>query len=312
MHPSSVRIATVFTCFLAVAPAIADDVRVTLIDGTLRVAGDADGNRFILLQNEASDLIALGFPGTTVNGQPVVRIPGATIEDVRIDLGGGSDNLGIGGLQVGNDMIINGAEGNDTIFQSNLPIAVGRNLIIRLGGGGDGVSFDGLTVSGDLDLADPVGFQISDFRNTVVTGSVNILGSIDSDVLIFDQADIAGLLQIASPGGGSTFIDDSALGEVRLDFGTDEQSVARLDVVTVAGDVTITTGALVDSVDFVDSQVGGAVAVALGDGDDFIEGRNLQVTGTLLFDGGDGVDTLTDGGFEATGGETIINIEIIN
>ncbi|MEO0425702.1 MAG: hypothetical protein AAF184_25455 [Pseudomonadota bacterium] len=303
--------ALLLTAFTTVS-AFAGDVRLSLIDGTLRVGGDDAGNRFFLLQNAAGDLIALGFPGTTINGQQVLRIPNATLEDIRVDLGGGGDNLGLGGLEVANDVIINSGDGNDTVIQSNLPITIGGNLIIRLGTGGDGAGFDGLTVGGDIDLRDPQGFQISDFRNTVVAGDLNVVGSIDSDVLLFFESEIMGTLRVTSPGGGSTQISDVVAGELAIDLGTDEQGVAQIFDTIVTGNTTITSGALVDLVDLIDTQVGGAVSVTLGAGDDFVQGANLEVSGTLLFDGGDGVDTLTDGGFTALGGETVINIEIVN
>ncbi|MEO0973107.1 MAG: hypothetical protein AAFX85_08420 [Pseudomonadota bacterium] len=295
----------------ATTAALAGNVQVVLEDGRLRVRGDEDGNRMFLLQLPSGNVLAIGNDGTTINGQRAVGFPPTALVDVRVTLGGGRDTIALGGLVVGNDIIINTGDADDAISQTNLPITVGRNMVLRTGAGGDSFTLDNLFIAGDLDIADPAGVTFGTLTDFQVTGNVNIVvADADGAIILTDGSADAGMLIDSSTSGGSISVNRVVTGPMTITMGGDI-SIAQVSDATVAGDFVVQLGEEFDAWLVDNTEVSGDIVAETGGDDDLLFGANVNAAGTLFLDGGDGIDSLTADGLTGAEGEMIINIEIV-
>ncbi len=161
----------------------AGDVRVTLLDGTLYVSGDDQGNQVMISATGHHSAIVRALDATTrINGQQSVAVKGidrdyyidlfggddvlvlnATRNDgsVRVGLGSGNDLLTINDAQNRKETTILAGDGNDTILLGNSTFR--RYVFVDSGAGDDQVTAFGIGV-GDFGLKSSGG---NDFFNSI-------------------------------------------------------------------------------------------------------------------------------------------------
>lgn len=292
-------------------PVVAGNVGAALTAGTLRLLGDDDDNRVVLVQATNGDVIVLGFTGTTINNRTAAVFPSATLLEVRMNLAGGSDRMVIGGLNVAGDFSFLGEEGDDIVTQTNAPIFVGGNVVFGFGDGRDALTLDGLTVLGDASFTDTGReFLLFTMFNADFAGNVDVVGTTDGDAIDFLDSTIGGALTVSSPAGGiSSGVIACTVGSA--DFNGGGASSVQFFDSLVTGSVNVTGSDEVDFIDFAITEVQGDVtAQALG-GEDLFAAFEFESRGEVVFDGGDGVDTFRDDGITADQGVSLISIEVV-
>jgi hypothetical protein len=173
-------VAGVLLTLAAARPAAAaGNVQVAVASGSIRLAGDADGNSLRLAAADP-DLRIEGVAGTTINGLPDLIVSG-TVVDLWITLGDGDDEVVFDdALLFPRRVRITTGEGADRVTISDL--SVQRDLDIDTGGGDDpSVSLDTVDVGDDLRISLGRGSDQLFLNDSVVHGTLKIGGGSDGD-----------------------------------------------------------------------------------------------------------------------------------
>jgi hypothetical protein len=113
----------------------AGNVTAFVSGGSVFLIGDFLDNQVHLQRDASGNLFAIGFPGTTVNGQSSVFLGNGIPNDVHIDMGAGNDHAGVDGLVAFGHLVILDGEGHDGASVTNT--SVGRSIQIYGQGGFD-------------------------------------------------------------------------------------------------------------------------------------------------------------------------------
>src|SRR5688572_21019772 len=131
---------------------LAGNVTAQLVDGSLRIVGDAQNNDIVIEKDFVADLLRVNGNDTTINGDSMpaeFNIP----PDIRIILGDGNDRIVSRDAESSNTLSIDTGNGNDAVFMDG---GLSMDLRIRTGAGRDvitltsiGVNDSGLIESGE-------------------------------------------------------------------------------------------------------------------------------------------------------------------
>lgn len=235
---------------------LAGDVFINISHGSMTIKGDDAANQLSI------DLVAPGgavAPGTFdifgndnevfhVNGaapvpnQHQVRISDVT-KDIKLDLKGGNDNIGLTGL---------GAD-----------LALARNIDVKGGPGADRIDIQGGHLRGALSI----------------DTSQGDLGA-DNDVVIIKNLDVAKTVAVATGRGkdSASLSQSSFHGNVTIKTGTEADFVNLFDNLVFDKNLTIDAGSASgasDSVQLNAVHVSGTTTITTGNGDDFVELENV-------------------------------------
>ena len=117
---------------------MAGDVAVSVVNGDLRITGDAAANDVAVVQTMQNGVLVTGSyfvtgrNGTTINGQAAGRTFTGVTRDFNINMGGNDDRVTLG-------------QEND-LYGPNNQVKVPRDLLINVGGGNNSVLLNGLFV----------------------------------------------------------------------------------------------------------------------------------------------------------------------
>jgi hypothetical protein len=293
---------------------LAGDVLVNVVDGNLRIAGDAEGNEILITAGaEPGSFVITGVDGTTLDGAAdPITVTG--VRNIRINLGEGNDLAAVAGANIRGNVGIQTGAGDDRVLIGTgegapelagiLPadLTVYAKGVIHVETGADAD-----TVNVDDAIAAALSIDSGDGNDAVSVGSAAPLGDLDArvsarfgvhvnlgagnDELNMDQLRTRGLI-VARGGAGDNAIDvnvaNAAAMAVLGDGGADNVTLADLDVRHLG----VHTGAGNDNVEVSDS-VFASLGVSLGDGDDTLTTANLKAR-VAIFGGGDGTDTLDE------------------
>ncbi|MEM7317109.1 MAG: hypothetical protein AAF497_28580 [Planctomycetota bacterium] len=257
---------------------LAGDVTVSVVEGNLRIEGDAADNGVAITSGDTADsYIVAGLPSddgtpTTINGATErVEVTGVT-GNMRIGLGEGNDGL--------------------RMFNANVRGNVGINM---------GVGNDSVQIGGPVSTTRDV--------NSLIHGRVAVAMAEGRDSLRIDNAGIGrGMEAHGGDGNDSILVNRSRLrGTVSLATGQGDDNVGIND--SRAAFVRIGTGDGADNVALVDSAFT-AVGFNGGTGDDDLAISGIRARG-VWFNGGEGEDRLRFEGPNRVGLVRITGFEII-
>jgi hypothetical protein len=290
---------------------LAGNVLVNVVNGNLRIEGDADANKIMIASGtEAGTFVVTGLDGTTL-GDATDPVTVSDVRNIRVGLGEGDDLVAIVGANVGGNVSIRTGLGDDRVFigtgdgaaelagvlPADVSVSVRGHVGISTDGGLDQVAVDDASVAWlsvdageDNDVVSlgstaPLGGAAA---RLVVRHGLHVNLGAGNDQLNVDQVSTRGGL-VARGGRGDDTIDASLTKAAAMvvlgDGGVDTVTLADLDVRHLG----VHTGEGIDSVDIRDS-VFTSLGVSLGAGSDTLTTGGLEAKVAIL-DGGVGEDT---------------------
>ena len=153
------------------------NVTATVVDGDLRIVGDAADNSFRVTPGcGVGAFMVTGQDDTTINGDPLASVTGVT-DDITITTKDGRDHVELQGITVADDLTIRSGARNDQVEVQGTN--VGGECKIITGGGDDEVAVQGTTVTDSALIrtgagTDQLRIDASTFSSTtrVVTGGL--------------------------------------------------------------------------------------------------------------------------------------------
>ena len=179
------------------------NVTATVVDGDLRIVGDAADNSFRVTPGcGVGAFMVTGQDDTTINGDPLASVTGVT-DDITITTKDGRDHVELQGITVADDLTIRSGARNDQVEVQGTN--VGGECKIITGGGDDEVAVQGTTVTDSALIrtgagTDQVRIDTSTFSSTtrVLTGGL-------TDVMWIHASTFDGELT-AKMGGGRDYL----------------------------------------------------------------------------------------------------------
>ena len=281
---------------------MAGDVAVSVVNGDLKITGDANGNSVAIFQTiqqgvpVADSFYVSGFNGTTINGAPIGKAFSGVTRDFNINLAGGSDILKLGTnssadvarFRVPNDLRIEMGDGTNQV--ELLYITVADDTTINTGNGTDYV-----TVLGNFGLGD-AGNAVDNLQNDV---TINTNGGMD-EVWVrhsFVRNDLSIDMGVDAKSNWVTVANTDVEGDLLI-VTSDGDDYVSIDQVQ-ASVLFVSTHGGDDHISIKNTKVRDLLYASLGAGNDTLEisdshgGRGDVVrqpyAGTAVFDGGDGV-----------------------
>jgi large repetitive protein len=248
---------------------MAGDVGVSVLNGDLRITGDAGANDVAVVQTMqngqlvAGSYFVTGRNGTTINGRATADGLHNTFTGVTRDF-----NINMGG---NDDRVTLGPEAN--LYGPNNQLKVPRDLVLNVGSGNNNVLLNGLFVT----------------RNASITSG-------NATDRIFVHASVQNDLTI-NTGGGADVVDvwnSFARHNLTIDSGVNNTSdvTVYLTTMNIGNDVTITTGAGQDSVFVTEVGVNHDLSIRTGANNDSVSISDSEAADLLFADLGSGNDTL--------------------
>jgi hypothetical protein len=249
---------------------LAGDVLVNVVDGTLVIEGDAEGNQIeITAGDEEGTYIVTGLNGTTVHETGVAAAAEVTVmgveEGVEIDLGDGDDSVSLTELSLHGRVSIETGAGND---------------VVNLTGGED-------TPANGEEGEDQA-------ASVDIRGSLRINTGDDNDEVNIDDASLRGSLRIDTGDGDDTV----SIGSELVDEPVVETALARFGNGNGLGRFFRGFGGFGfgglfgEDIDATVSIRGGA-HVELGEGNDTLDMNNVSVRSHMTVNGAEGDDDIT-------------------
>lgn len=131
----------------------ASNIAASLEKGTLAVTGSDDADRVSIEMTFPFTSVRISVEGGTVNGEPVIELPGA-VRDLRINLLGGDDQLVVHDLWQfphPRNLTIDAGAGNDSIRMYSMQLSGGAS--IDLGAGDDVLRIDDVRFAKKVSIA---------------------------------------------------------------------------------------------------------------------------------------------------------------
>jgi hypothetical protein len=122
---------------------LAGNVSAQLVDGSLRIVGDAQNNDIVIEQDFVAEVLRVNGIDTTINGDSMpaeFNIP----SNIRIILADGNDRVVSRDAQASNTFSIDTGNGNDAIFMDG---GLSMDLTIRTGAGRDVITLTSTSVN---------------------------------------------------------------------------------------------------------------------------------------------------------------------
>lgn len=253
---------------------LAGNVTAAIVDGELQITGDDEANDIEILST--TEGIIVRGNSTTVNGAAtdfVAFASGTPTGPIRVQLGGGNDQLQVDGVTLDQELIVHGGDGDDSLGVTNSTLK--QRLVFRGGDGNDSLVADRSTFNRAVIAYQGVGNDLVTMTNSEVKGSLIVYGRQGDDGLNLNATKVNRWL-INAMGAG----DDDA----RIANGSDTKHVQLWG--GKGKDV-----ALVDN-----SKISRSFAARMGAGDD-----SVAFTGTgdvdhrIVVRGGRGTDSFSKG-----------------
>ncbi|HVT28618.1 MAG TPA: hypothetical protein VHE81_11445, partial [Lacipirellulaceae bacterium] len=252
---------------------MAGDVAVSVVNGDLRIVGDANSNDVAVVQTMQNGALVpgsffvTGRNGTTINGHSTVTtalntFTGVT-RDFNISMGGNDDHVTIGPDGPGVDL-----------YGPNNKVKVPRDINIDLGGGANTMLFNGLSVARNASITSETGAD-----------RLFVHASVQNDLTI-NTGNGADLVDVYN-----TFVRN----DLNIDASVNNSSdvTVYLTTMNVGNDVNIATGAGQDSVYINEIGVNHDLSVHTGSNNDDVSISDSEAADLLFADLGSGNDTLT-------------------
>ncbi len=316
---------------------LAGNMTSVLAAGVLILDGDLLANQVQLTVASNGQLTATGLSGTTIDGLAsknfgavhtltvnggagddkisLTATAASIANDVTIDGGADNNTLSVTG-RFGSDLILTGADGNDTITVNKATVGVDLDLDAGLGNdkvtvsgstisqdfllqtreGNDSVNLNGTSIHRDLILADTDGSNSLRITNTSTRNDAILALGAGNDTLV-----VNGLTSGVRTGA-------TAQGLISIDFGEGKNVLSMSNskaVGTGLGDgIQLLGGSGNDFYGILDSQSAGGILIDTGDGANRIEMTQVTISGIgdLSLETGLGedsvkLDRLSVGGF---------------
>jgi hypothetical protein len=287
---------------------LAGNVTVSLVGGSMFVAGDDDSNQIaITAGTEAGSFNVRGLDGTTVTmagSSTPAPDTGLVVTGVRghvnVRMAAGDDAVEVSDIEHRRGLSIETGAGNDTVNVHD--VKLGGFLNIATGIGDDAVTVGSAST--------PAAALASD-------SAANVRAALAIDIFLGDGADSAQVNGAAAPAiiaGGGSGADIVGVHSIRAASlvvrGGDGDGVDQVDVSGAkAIAAVIGTGGGADRVGIVDSAFT-SLNVAMGSGDDALSLQKVKARISLLAGGEGSADQLTDAGENTLGIKVITGFEI--
>ncbi|MCH7687020.1 MAG: hypothetical protein IH899_10125, partial [Planctomycetes bacterium] len=222
------------------------NVKAVVIGNDLIVEGDSGDNEIALAVIDGN-LVVQGINGTTINSAvSFLAIAGsATIpNDLRISMGSGDDVVLIRpGLQVGGDVTIDTAEGDDFINLDST--VIGNDLTIHSGQGDDTILLTGVSVGDDQRIDTGPGQDIVKIADSTIDDNLWIQTSQGNDVAVVVGTTVGDTGSVSTGTGddilgvdflSSIFISETDSGTGQNQILSDRTVIENLDEIIAAED----------------------------------------------------------------------------
>jgi hypothetical protein len=244
---------------------MAGDVAVSVLNGDLRITGDAGANDVAVVQTMqngalvSGSFFVTGRNGTTINGQTSGRTFTGVTRDFNINMGGNDDHVTLG------------QESN--LYGPNNQFRVPRDLVLNVGSGNNSVLLNGLFIARNASIS-----------SGSATDRIYVHAHVENDLTI-------------NSGGGADLVDvwnSFARHNLTIDTGINNASDVTVDLTTmsIGNDATITTGAGRDSVYITEIGVNHDLSIQTGANSDSVSITESAASDLLFADLGSGDDTL--------------------
>jgi len=274
------------------------NVTVSIDDGTLNVRGD-DGDNKVNVVMQSPFYHDYGYPsyvqsfnGTTINGEDRIGLFAANSPCIPNLVCFSVDRSGPNPCSLARDLIINGGNGNDTIwvFGANL----GHNLTINGGRGDDSVQLRSTSTENNLRIFTHSGNDRVNILRGSLAGNQFLLntGSGD-DAVLLKWLEVPGRTSIATGSGEDQVNIFRAEFSDRLSINTgrgDDKIQIKASEIDAA--FAIYSGSGSDNIRVLDTEMTGTGRIDAGRGDDNVRFVDSTTTDDLSISGGGGTDTL--------------------
>ncbi len=244
---------------------MAGDVAVSVVNGDLRITGDAGANDVAVVQTMQNGALVTGSyfvtgrNGTTINGQSSGRTFTGVARDFNINLGGNDDHVTLG-------------PENDLYGPTN-QVKVPRDLLLNVGSGNNSVLLNGLFVARNASIS-----------SGNATDNIFVHASVQNDLTI-------------NTGGGNDLVDvwnSFVRHNLAIDSGLNNTSdvTVYLTTMNIGNDVTVTTGAGQDHVYITEVGANHDLSIRTGANNDTVSISDSEASDLLFADLGSGNDTL--------------------
>ncbi len=268
---------------------------IQVINGDLIINGTA-GDDQVAIQGT-------GIPGqfqifSTLGRATVNGVTG----DIRVELGDGADQLGMGLIYVAGGIEIDSGSGDDLVaLGQHLVVSTARDINVDLGEGDDGLIGSLLYIAGSQHFEGGAGndhIALTGFADLVFVigtssaGAAKVIGGIGDDVIDISYSFIIGSWTIdAGAGNDSVRLRTSAaIAETGI-AGGDENDHLAIDACYFVGGLSMNGGTGSDRIELRNS-IGLSHANMLGsDGHDLVDVTNVMVN-SLRVEGAAGNDTV--------------------
>jgi hypothetical protein len=244
---------------------MAGDVAVSVVNGDLRIIGDAGANDVAVVQTMQNGALVTGSyfvtgrNGTTINGQSSGRTFTGVARDFNINMGTNDDRVTLG------------QESN--LYGPNNQLKVPRDLVLDVGGGNNTVLVNGLFVTRNASIS-----------SGSATDRIYVHAHVENDLTV-------------NTGGGADLVDvwnSFTRHNLTIDTGVNNTSdvTVYLTTMSIGNDVTITTGAGRDSVYITEIGVNHDLSIQTSANSDSVSISDSEASDLLFADLGSGNDTL--------------------
>ncbi len=295
MSRSTFVLASIFAAVLALPPARAGDVTVTVTAGSLNLSGGGSDDTVVVDQ----DLLAANefrvSPGafTTVNGSMLALTFQNVTKDIVVALGDGTNSCTIYESLVKRDVVGHGPS-LGTLFLNVSDSSVRDDVLVDTLGGAVGVSLVNGLVRDDVKVVGGTNGDACSLINAVVLGEVVFTGNAGGDNLLLNGTRIRG--KVSGSGGpnndGFSVLASTCEGDVKWSA-DDDDDTTTFTYAEVAGNLKIDSGAGMDVTILQGGRVDGGVALLLGAGSNSVQLSLLQIAEGLRIDGGPNDDSIS-------------------
>ena len=191
---------------VSAAPALAaGNVKVRVVRGDLRLAGDAAANAMTIAPGAVEGkFVITGLNGTRVNGKNAVTVAGVD-RNIQIDLVDGDDEVTISDVTAWGDLLVMTGNGKDTVTLSTVEVL--EDLEVKTDIGTDQVTLDTVTVGRDTRIETRGGADIARITASLFAEKVEVNLGEAVNVLRVTDTEFLGQVRFEGGTGTDTFED---------------------------------------------------------------------------------------------------------
>jgi cyclophilin family peptidyl-prolyl cis-trans isomerase len=220
---------------------LAGNVVADLIDGNLKLTGDAAANT-IEITVDGDDVVVRGLDGTTVNGSAdgfVIRA-GSTIfgGDVDVALAQSTDTFLISGpVTIDGDVCVYDSSGSGRLGITDATI--GGDVRVHSSKSADTISLLNAELDGDLILHLDRGRNFVSLDDTTVAGEMSVWTGKQADFVVLQGSTVGGLLAVTGRRNDEIILRDSTIDGDFAAFTGSERDFVLMEDSSVTGDTQL-------------------------------------------------------------------------